>query len=415
MLHDRLRAIGVGQSFIQSQILLQSTTDDFQRTHGCPMLASRNLINCSHLAWLHCTAIAVIFFVGCHTVAPIYVWKPPQVVAPPAAKIALAPVAGDPEISRRIENAMLAQRPAACADLAVFTSQQLMDCSPIRLASTAPLNNDATAIYAARAAGADLLLQGEILATDITLNDLAEAERLEEEQQNSNMNQLFFKRLGQSENSIEARRILLSWRVIDVATSQTVGSQAYTLYSQSAAEQYPDLAQAETTAANLLIAASARQTWQAIAPVVSKDQVRLTIPWAQPGAWLVRRGVRAAKKGDWPKAEELWQKASDRYWFNASAHHNLAIAMAAREDFSAAKQELSEARGVLSFRLPHETLFWLDQQHRDYHRAHGLATPSEGWAFPEHRELTIVERDAPPIDLDALPWWTAIPFMPLPR
>jgi tetratricopeptide (TPR) repeat protein len=379
------------------------------------MLASLTYAYRFTLALPYCCGLAVCMLIGCHTAAPIHVWKPPQVDVPRAAKIALAPVAGDREISQRIETAMLAQRPAACADLAIFTAEQLVECSPIRLVSTAALNSDLTALHAARAAGADLLLQGEILATDITLNDLLSADEQKAKQQNSNMNNMFFKRLMQSDSDLVAHRILLSWRVIDVASSKTIGSQAFTLHSQTAALEYPDLAVAEQNAAGLLIAASARQTWRSIAPVVSKEEVRLTIPWAQPGAWLVRRGVRAAKKGQWPEAEALWQKAADRYWFSAPAHHNLAIAMAAREDFASAKRELRRAHSVLNFRLPQETLFWLDQQHRSYHQAHGFAAPTEGWAFPDASEFVVTERDAPPIDLDALPWWTAIPLMPIPK
>ncbi len=139
------------------------------------------------------------------------------------------------------------------------------------------------------------------------------------------------------------------------------------------------------------------------------------MPWVEPGAGLVRRGVRTAQQGNWQQAQVDWQTAADRHAFNSSAHHNLALAHAAREDFAAAKRELMLARGPFSHRLPHETLFWLDQKHRLYHQAHGIPVPLAGWAFPEPNALSSLAHAAEPIDIADLPWWTAIPLVKPPH
>jgi len=356
---------------------------------------------------------------GCRTTAPIFVWRPPQVSTPVGAKLAIAPVAGNPELARRLEEALMSQRPAACADIALFTTEQLIESSPIRLVSTASLNNDLTALQAARASGADILVQGAILATDVTLNDLLEADQAAAQAVNANMNRTFFTRLSQPAEKAANQRLLLSWRIIDVPTGKTLGAHSITLHSRGVAKEYPDLEATVQNPVALLIAGSARETWKTIAPVVDRGEVRLAVPWLQPGAWLVRRGVKSAKKGDWPQAEQAWEKAAKRFWFSAPAHHNLAIAKAAREDFPAAKLQLQKARGPFNYRLPSETLFWLDQHHRMYHQAHGLPKPVEGWAFPEPSDIVPYEQYAEPIDLAELPWWTAIPFVkppvPAPR
>ncbi len=359
--------------------------------------------------WVMGCLIACSLVCGCRTTVPIYVWRPPQVDTPVGATIALAHVAGDPELSWRIEEAILAQRPTACADIALYTADQLFERSPIRLASTSSLNNDSTALQAARATGADILIQGEILATDVTLDDLLEADQASEQRAKENMNQTFFKRLYQSSNDEPNHRMLLSWRIIDVPSGRTLGAHSFTLYTKGVAEEYPDLEASEQNPAALLIAGSARETWKTIAPVVDRDEVRLAVPWLQPGAWGVRRGVKAAKQGNWPLAEKRWQKTAKWFWFSAPAHHNLAIAKAAREDFAGAKQELVKARGLFNFRLPSETLFWLDQHHRSYHKAHGLDKPIDGWAFPEPSDIVPYQSYATPINLEDLPWWTAIP------
>ncbi len=356
------------------------------------------------------TTLCLLLSLGCRTTAPIHVWQPAHTLAPPAAKVALSPIAGAPHLSRRIEQALLQQRPAVSADVALFTADQLLESSPIRLASTASLTNDLAAVQAARSAGAELLLQGEILASNLTDAELQENEAAQAAEQNVNMNQLFFTRLRQPAKD-KRLSLLLSWRVIDVRTAQTIGAQTVTLDSRQAAREYPDLEMTQSDSASLLIAASARETWKSVAPFVSRQQVRLAVPWLQLGAWRVRRGVRAAKRGNWPLAEQHWQLAADRFWFNASAHHNLAIAMAAREDFAGAKTRLQQATGVFSYRLPRETLFWLDRNHRLYHQAHHLPRPDEGWAFPEPlspSELAVSEVAS--VDVEDLPWWTAIPF-----
>ncbi len=374
------------------------------------------LIRARHaLSWMIGCLVACNLLSGCRSTVPIFVWRPPQVCTPVGAKLALAPVAGDPELARRIEEAMLLQRPAACADVALFTADQLIESSPIRLVSTASLNNDLTALQAARATGADILVQGAILATDVTYNDLFEADQAAAQAQKANMNRMFFTRLYQPPAETANHRMLLSWRIIDVPTGKTLGAHSFTMHTRSVAQEYPDLEATLQNPAALLIAGSARETWKTIAPVVERGEVRLAVPWLQPGAWLVRRGVKAAKKGDWPQAEQAWEKASKRFWFSAPAHHNLAIAKAAREDFPAAKLQLLKARGPFNYRLPSETLFWLDQNHRLYHQAHGLPKPAEGWAFPEPSDVTPYERYAEPIDLAELPWWAAIPFVKTPN
>ena len=94
------------------------------------------------------TAVGVSFgLTGCRTVAPIFVWRPPQIETQPGARLALAPIVAYPELAMAIEAAMLVQRPAARADLAVLTAEQLLEAA-VRLASTLPLANDLAALHA---------------------------------------------------------------------------------------------------------------------------------------------------------------------------------------------------------------------------------------------------------------------------
>ena len=344
--------------------------------------------------------LSVVCCAGCQTMAPIHVWQPGLVDVPPQSQVALAPVAGRQDIARGIEAAMLAQRPAVKADMALITSEQLAEVFPVRLASTAALSNEVAAIHAARQTNATILLQGEVLNQELD-DEAADAT----EKQPVNFNKMFFQK---KEEDLKSESLLLSWKVIDVASGKTLGAHAFTVSTDQVVEEYPDLAFWQDPRA-MLFAGCARETWQSIAPVVVKEDVSLAVPWLQPGAWRTRRGNSAAKKGDWQTAERHWQQAIKWFPFNAAAQHNLAIAQAAQEDFEQAKLQLQSAAGPLAIRLPGETLFWLDQRHRQYHQAHTLERPENGWAFPDSEDSLANYGAA--VKVEELPWWSAIPFV----
>lgn len=362
----------------------------------CGLKTGRSLIACALLG-----AMLVGLLSGCRRTASIHVWHPPQTSIPPVGRVALAPIAGNRPLALQIEQALLAQRPKVQQNFVLFTPPQLLQSSTVRLASTAALTSDILSIQAARNLGAEVLLQGEILDADIDLNGSQEPAKVVD------WNKAFFRK---KDDKDKHEKILMSWRVIDVATSQTLGTSSFNLSTQQAIKQYPDLGFVEHDQTQLLIAASARESWKAVAPHVAKDDVRLAVPWLQPGAFGVRRGVSAARKGNWQLAEQRWERVTKICWFNAAAHHNLAIAYAAREDFPAAKVQLQKATGPFAVRLPSETLMWLDRQHRNHNRALGLGRPLEGWAFPDPDPNPQVAA-APPIDVAMLPWWTALPLV----
>ncbi len=343
--------------------------------------------------------LAIFVSTGCRRLAPIHVWHPSGYGIAPGAKLAIGPLTGHTKAAKKIESELLAQRPAARADLAIFTSEQLNQRSPVQLASTAALSSDAIAIKAARGAGADILLQGQILSAQLNEEDI------ESQPKQIDYNNLYF---ATPEDDKPDESLLVSWRLIDVATAQTIGTHVVNVRTTSAKEQYPDLAGLEATGASPIFVAAARETWKSVAPVVSKDQVRLATSTLQPGAFSVRIGNRLARKGNWQAAERHWQRAVEWFPFNAAAQHNLALALAARENFPAAKEQLAKASGPLAFRLPSETLFWLDVTHRNYVMAHHLPAPEQGWSIDRPSTPQQIEQ-VEPIEIEDLPWWTAIP------
>ena len=204
-------------------------------------------------------------------------------------------------------------------------------------------------------------------------------------------------------------QLLISWRVIDVETSKSVTNQVVSIDTRRADNDYPDMLLTHPDPTDRLIVASARDSWKGLAPSVAKDEIELMIPWLQIGAMQVRDGIVDAHNGRWDLAEQKFATALRWNPLNVAAHHNLAIAQVAREDFPAAKEQLSKVSWPLSTRLPAESRFWLDQRDRQFQAAHGLGKPTQGWLFPDPIESGVL----PPVDsksVEELPWWTTIPF-----
>lgn len=350
--------------------------EPFRSKIACRTQGTNRILKIWLVSWL----ISILMLsAGCRTSAPIYVWQPPQVEVDRGAKIAIAPLMADPLLARAIEIAMLEQRPAIRADLAMLTHEQLLELAPVRLASTAAVLSDLNALQAAQALQADILICGQVYSYDIDWWAEGESPRLA----GSNFNQRFFQRLSGSQSDGPDYHLLLSWNIMQVSTGKSLGAEQFLVQSHEVAEKYPDLQHLADQPAYQLITAAARETWRSVAPSVTKERVRLASPWLQPGWLRVQMGNRAAKRGHWADAERHWQQAALWWLPTPAAHHNLAIAHAAKEDFANAKQHLNRLSWPFRNGLPIETPLWLDMQHQRYHQAHGLEPPQEGWAFPE--------------------------------
>ncbi len=339
--------------------------------------------------------------------APVHVLKPPRLELPPARRVALAPIVAKESLSRELEQAIIAGQPTEPATLTLLSSTQLMEASPIRLASTAPLTSDLTAIHAARTAQADLLLMGEVIQDELDDPELQDPSLPPELSRYSKKQTSFFA----PANVQRPQRVAIAWRVFDVRSGQLVGGQTMAIDRFLADRKYPELQLTEPIPRQRVIAASAKDTWQAVSPYIEKQNVMIALPWLQPGASQIRRGNAYARAGKWDMAETEWTIAATRYPWSNSAKLNLAIAQAAREDFDAAKETLGTMGPLRMRRMQAETLVWIDTRHRWHHAALELPPPEKGWAFPD----PIIESSKPlqpstaPSPEEA-PWWTAIPL-----
>ncbi|MCC6509367.1 MAG: hypothetical protein IT423_09685 [Pirellulaceae bacterium] len=338
--------------------------------------------------------------------APMHVVHPPRLKVPMASRIAFAPIVADDQLSAELEQALVAQMPAQRADLQLLTAKDLVAASPVRLASTAPLTGDLTALLAARQAKAELLLMGEVVQNDLGQLQ-GQPNNLPPEAAQFNANNASFLAPAAVKRP---ERLAIAWRVLDVPTGRVIGNQTLAIDRIQADRQYPDLPFAFPMPRERVVAASARQTWQSVAPYIEKEDAILALPWLQPGASQIRRGNGYARIGRWEQAETEWTIAATRHPWSNTAKHNLALAQAAREDFESAKYTLGTMGPLRMRKRQSETLVWIDQRHRWHHEALGLPPPEGGWAFPDpvlEAERPLATSVAP--DPEDAPWWTAIP------
>jgi hypothetical protein len=151
----------------------------------------------------------------------------------------------------------------------------------------------------------------------------------------------------------------------------------------SVVDRYPDLGFVVDPNQQLMTGV-VRDTYRLIAPWVDRQTIQLEVPYGLPGSREVRRGVVAARAGRWGEAQTIWQSAWERHPTNVAALHNLALAAAAAQDFSRAKQLARRAVRLRPIALHQQTLVWIELMQRDYHTAFGLPDPPEGW-FVVHR------------------------------
>ncbi len=302
-------------------------------------------------------AAALIVTCGCRTGASVNVWQPPILESAVGKRVAIGPVVGPKEVSVPIRDAMLKQAPSDVGRALKAVDPDKLDHSEtIRLVSGTNDVNDIALSSAARRESVDYILRGQVLSRRTTTDTDGD---------------------GQSDFDPTVP-LAISWRLMSVADDRHAGGAPVIVDVESAIETYPDLAIVGDPAAQLSIA-SVRDAYRLVTPSIVRDQVQLANPYMIPGSRETRRGNVLAAKGNWGEAQRVWQAVVDDHPTQVAALHNLAIAAAAGQDFSRAKELVRKAIRRQPTGLNKQTLVWIEQQQRKYHAAFNLPDPPEGW------------------------------------
>jgi hypothetical protein len=321
--------------------------------------------------------------------------------------VALAPIGGDPQVAEQLQQAMALSRPQTMPQLAVIFPEELETVGGIQLVAYDGQPSEMASLGAARRAGANYLLTGEVVSHYWH----------EPEPENKYPVGITWFRSPPPPDKLSVR-----WHVFEVASGRRLGEQTITMQRDEVDKQFPDLAYQSDNVAKV-VAASARRSWELVVPTTYAKEVYLDLPWFAPGSSAVRKGNAYARIGQWELAEREWQDAADAHNWNTAAWKNLAIAAVAREDFALARDRLKHADwdywpgdGTL------KTLQWIEEQQREYHAAFDIPPPQEGWEFEvlpsppptDSNEAQATLKPNQPVSLDKQPWYTALPWVPPP-
>ncbi|TWT83271.1 hypothetical protein CA13_47360 [Planctomycetes bacterium CA13] len=293
----------------------------------------------------------MILFSGCSVRAPLNYWTPPLIQSAVGKRVAVSKVAGPEEIANRIHEKLLSSPPTDTGrQVKLVDSNQLQAKTAIQLVSAIDdQTSDVALASVARREGYDYMLRGEVL----TARDY-----------------------GQKKEEID--RLIMSWRLTSMNNQHPSSGRPVVIDEETAIDLYPDLAFVPDPT-DRLVAAAVRETYRLITPSIHREKVTLAVPIVLPGSADVRKGNKAARQGDWARAEQIWIQVAEDHPMQSAAIHNLALAAAAAQDFSRAKQLARRAIRQHPTALYKKTLVWIEQAQRDYHKAFNLPDPPEGW------------------------------------
>jgi hypothetical protein len=299
-------------------------------------------------SWL---IVAACLLTGCRIGVPIHVWEPPALESAVGTRVVVSDVAGPSPLSGEVRQKLFALAPRDTGRrIALVDYQHLRNETGVKLVSaTDEQVNDLAVAAVARRQGAQFLLRGEVI-----------------ESRSTDHNEAFHDALT------------ISWRLTSLEDGNAGGGFPVSIDTQTAIERYPDLALSNSRD-EVLSTAVVRETFRLMTPSIRRDRVQVEVAYLMPGSREVRRGVAAALAGRWGEAEQIWSAVLEQHPFQVPALHNLALAAAAGQDFSRARQLARRAIRLHPSDLHKQSLVWIETRQRAYHRAFGLPDPPEGW------------------------------------
>ncbi|MFM8327460.1 MAG: tetratricopeptide repeat protein, partial [Pirellulaceae bacterium] len=251
--------------------------------------------------------LLVLGSAGCLRHPTITVWQPAQGGQAIHRVVLTSPVGRD-ELTGPLMAAMEREQPPRDYPLRIMDLASLAPYQQVQLASYDGRPNDLAILDAARRAGLEAAIHGEIVYERM---EVAEERR-------------WWRRKA-------PERLTMMWRVVDVTTGQTTAQQAIAVDRNQAVRSYPDLKElSKIDGPQAVYIAAARDSWKWIAPHLGKDRAPLAQAGWLPGLPQMLRAETMAKQGDWAGAEQQWREVVERHPWHGAAWHNLAIAGVAR-------------------------------------------------------------------------------------
>jgi tetratricopeptide (TPR) repeat protein len=282
------------------------------------------------------------------------VLRPAEIDLAGVQRLAIAPVAGNPEGSAQAREqlaAALSRSPcyalvdlsaAASVQLASFEAEAPAGAEAARSPPDLPAEPNLAEL--ARQAGADAILVGQLVHYDTGSAGAADS--------TGGLGQLF----GPSQLTAEPPRVTIHVQLVDARTGTLRAEREVTKTHRSR-----DAVDGEAMRRELLAQCVAELS-QTMTPHYEPLEIELARQWWGNGLSAQRRGNSLALADDWPGAEAAWQEALVGNPKNHAALHNLAIAAYARGDAAQSRQFLDRALAAYADVRYHRTRQLLDAE-----------------------------------------------------
>jgi tetratricopeptide (TPR) repeat protein len=318
------------------------------------------------MRWLLLVSI-VVCAGGCAPTAKLTVWRPAELDVAGIGRIAVVDFQGEGGSGAIARSAVLAQ----LAENRHYTLVDQVELARVQPAAFAEgLPDEAAAVAAARHAGVDAVLTGQVVsysAEDTVQQDhhisIAGAGGA-----NSKGNKAGGFGIGLDTNTLHERdaSVSLAFKLIDARTGEIRDArQVSHTYEARVVNGQGEMPGRERILSDLLSKCS-RDVVRAVAPHRVPVEVVLARQYWGNGLNALKRGNALAKSGDWAAAEAAWQEALKENPQNHAAYHNLAIASEARGDFEGATKHLNSAMKHYAATLYHQTYDRLIAERRDH-------------------------------------------------
>jgi hypothetical protein len=304
---------------------------------------------------------------GCAPTAKLTVWRPAELDVGGIGRIAVVDFQGEGDTGAIARSAVLAQL-AENRHYVLVDQTELARVQPAAFSQGLPA--EAAAIEAARHAGVDAILTGQVVsysAEDTVQQDhhisIAGAGGA-----SSKGNKARGFGIGFDTNTLHERdaSVSLAFKLIDARTGEIRDArQVSHAYEARVVNGQGEMPGRERILSDLLHKCS-RDVVRAVAPHRVPVEVVLARQYWGNGLNALKRGNALAKSGDWVAAEAAWQDALKENPQNHAAYHNLAIAREAHGDYDGAMKHLQSAMKHYAATLYHQTHDRLAAERRDH-------------------------------------------------
>lgn len=319
--------------------------------------------------WLSLFAVLLCAF-GCAPRAKLLVLRPAQLDVAGIGRIAVVDFQGQQGVGPAARSVLLAQ----LAENRHYTLVDQAELARIQPAAFSQHTTDeGAAIEAARQAGVDAVLTGQVVSYDV--DDQVKQDHHVSIAGGGAANTSGDKAggfgIGIDTNTLHSRdaSVSLAFKLIDARTGQVRDAhQVSHSYEGRVVNGQGDMPGRERILNDLLRQCS-RDVVRAIAPHQEQVEVTLARKYIGKGVADFRRGNKLAVQGDWAGAEEAWQASLKKNPQNHAAHHNLALACEARGDFAAARRHVSNAIRLYGAAMYHQSRQRIDAERLDHEAA----------------------------------------------